>query len=138
MLHYPYQMFSHFIELLREAAIDPDVKSIKITLYRVARNSKVINALINAAKNGKQVTAVVEVQARFDEEANIRWAKKLQDEGIHVIYGVPGLKVHSKLCLITRTENGKPIRYANITTGNYNESTSQVYAMMRCLPPTCA
>jgi polyphosphate kinase len=128
MLHYPYQMFSHFIELLREAAIDPDVKSIKITLYRVARNSKVINALINAAKNGKQVTAVVEVQARFDEEANIRWAKKLQEEGIHVIYGVPGLKVHSKLCLITRVESGKAVRYANITTGNYNESTSQVYA----------
>ncbi|MBK8659935.1 MAG: polyphosphate kinase 1 [Bacteroidetes bacterium] len=128
MLHYPYQQFSHFIELLREAAIDPDVKSIKMTLYRVARNSKVINALINAAKNGKQVTTVVEVQARFDEEANIRWAKKLQEEGIHVIYGVPGLKVHSKLCLITRLENGKPVRYANITTGNYNESTSQVYA----------
>lgn len=128
MLHYPYQTFGHFIELLREAAIDPDVRSIKITLYRVARNSRVINALINAAKNGKHVVAVVEVQARFDEEANIRWAKTLQDEGIHVIYGVPGLKVHSKLCLITRTENGKQVRYANITTGNYNESTSRVYA----------
>ncbi len=128
MLHYPYHTFSHFIEWLREAAIDPDVKTIKITLYRVARNSKVINALINAAKNGKQVTAVVEVQARFDEEANIRWARQLQDEGIQVIYGVPGLKVHSKLCLITRNENGKNIRYANITTGNYNEQTSKVYA----------
>ncbi len=128
MLHYPYQAFSHFIEWLREAAIDPNVKSIKITLYRVARNSKVINALINAAKNGKHVIAVVEVQARFDEEANIRWAKQLQDEGIQVIYGVSGLKVHSKLCLISRTESGKNIRYANITTGNYNESTSQVYS----------
>ncbi len=128
MLHYPYQNFAHFIEWLREAAIDPNVKSIKITLYRVARNSRVINALINAAKNGKHVVAVVEVQARFDEEANIRWAKHLQDEGIQVIYGVPGLKVHSKLCLVSRNENGKHARYANITTGNYNESTSQVYS----------
>ena len=128
MLHYPYQNFAHFIEWLREAAIDPNVKSIKITLYRVAKKSRVINALINAAKNGKHVVAVVEVQARFDEEANIRWAKQLQDEGIQVIYGVPGLKVHSKLCLISRNENGKHARYANITTGNYNESTSQVYS----------
>ena len=128
MLHYPYQAFWHFIEWLRESAIDPNVKSIKITLYRVARNSKVINALINAAKNGKHVIAVVEVQARFDEEANIRWAKQLQDEGIQVIYGVPGLKVHSKLCLISRNENGKNVRYANITTGNYNEATSLVYS----------
>lgn len=128
MLHYPYQTFSHFIEWLRESAIDPNVKSIKITLYRVARNSKVINALINAAKNGKQVVAVVEVQARFDEEANIRWAKQLQDEGIQVIYGVSGLKVHSKLCLISRNENGKSVRYVNITTGNYNEATALVYS----------
>jgi polyphosphate kinase len=128
MLHYPYQNFGHFIDLVREAAIDPNVKSIKITLYRVAKKSKVINALINAAQNGKQVIAVVELQARFDEEANIKWAKQLQDEGIQVIYGVPGLKVHAKLCLITRTENNKNIRYANITTGNYNELTSQVYA----------
>jgi len=128
MLHYPYQNFGHFIDLVREAAIDPDVKSIKITLYRVAKKSKVINALINAAQNGKQVIAVVELQARFDEEANIKWAKQLQDEGIQVIYGVPGLKVHAKLCLITRTENNKNIRYTNITTGNYNELTSQVYA----------
>ncbi|HWB64631.1 MAG TPA: polyphosphate kinase 1 [Chitinophagales bacterium] len=127
MLHYPYQNFGHFIDLLREAAIDPNVKTIKITLYRVASKSMVINALINAAKNGKQVIAVVEVQARFDEEANIRWAKQLQEEGIQVIYGVPGLKVHSKLCLITRSENGKLNHYANITTGNYNENTSKVY-----------
>ncbi|MFN8287939.1 MAG: polyphosphate kinase 1 [Chitinophagales bacterium] len=127
MLHYPYQKFSHFIDLLREAAIDPNVKSIKITLYRVAAKSMVINALVNAAKNGKHVIAVVEVQARFDEEANIKWAKELQDEGIQVIYGVPGLKVHSKVCLISRNENGKVVNYANITTGNYNENTSEVY-----------
>lgn len=128
MLHYPYQTFSHFIDLLREAAIDPNVKSIKITLYRLAARSMVVNALVNAAKNGKHVVAVVEVQARFDEEANIKWAKELQEEGIQVIYGVPGLKVHSKLCLITRTEGGKNIQYANITTGNYNENTSKVYS----------
>lgn len=128
MLHYPYQNFSHFIDLLREAAIDPGVKSIKITLYRVASKSMVINALINAAKNGKHVVAVVELQARFDEEANIKWAQHLQDEGIQVIYGVPGLKVHSKLCLISRNEGGKTKHYANLTTGNYNENTSKVYS----------
>ncbi len=127
MLHYPYQSFSHFIDLLREAAIDPNVKTIKITLYRLARVSMVINALMNAAQNGKQVIAILELQARFDEEANINWAKRLQDEGIQVIYGVPGLKVHSKLCLISRIENGKMQHYANVTTGNYNELTSQVY-----------
>jgi polyphosphate kinase len=128
MLHYPYHSFSHFIDLLREAAIDPTVKSIKITLYRAAKKSKVINALINAARNGKEVTAVVELQARFDEEANIKWAKALAEEGIHVIYGVPGLKVHSKLCLIQREEKGKNCLYANISTGNYNEVTSYVYS----------
>lgn len=128
MLHYPYQSFTHFIDFLREAAIDPLVKTIKITLYRVAAKSMVINALINAAKNGKHVVAVVELQARFDEEANIKWAQQLQDEGIQVIYGVQGLKVHSKLCLITRSEGGKNLHYANITTGNYNEQTSQVYS----------
>ncbi len=127
MLHYPYHRFSHFIDLLREAAIDPNVKTIKITLYRLAAKSMVINALVNAAKNGKHVIAVVEVQARFDEEANIKWAKELQDEGIQVIYGVPGLKVHSKLCIISRVEAGKLVNYVNITTGNYNENTSEVY-----------
>ncbi len=127
MLHYPYQSFSQFIDLLREAAIDPNVKVIKITLYRVAKTSMVINALVNAARNGKQVIALLELQARFDEEANINWAKRLQDEGIHVIYGVPGLKVHSKLCLITRIENGRQQLYANVTTGNYNELTSNIY-----------
>lgn len=127
MLHYPYQSFSHFIDLLREAAIDPNVKTIKITLYRLAKKSMVINALSNAAQNGKQVVAVLELQARFDEEANIKWAKHLQEQGIQVIYGVSGLKVHSKFCLISRSENGKLQHYANITTGNYNELTSQVY-----------
>ena len=128
LLHYPYHSFSHFIDLLREAAIDPTVKSIKITLYRAAKKSKVINALINAARNGKEVTVVVELQARFDEEANIKWAKALAEEGIHVIYGVQGLKVHSKLCLIQREEKGKQKLYANISTGNYNEISSYVYS----------
>ena len=128
LLHYPYHSFSHFIDLLREAAIDPTVKSIKITLYRAAKKSKVINALINAARNGKDVTAVVELQARFDEEANIKWAKALAEEGINVIYGVAGLKVHSKMCLIAREEKGKHRLYANISTGNYNEISSYVYS----------
>ncbi len=104
MLIFPYHPFDHFIDLLREASIDPYVTSIEITLYRLARNSSVINALMNAVRNGKEVTTVVELQARFDEEANILWGNKLSDEGVKVIYGVPGLKVHSKLCLITQGE----------------------------------
>lgn len=127
MLHFPYQGFVNFIEFLREAAIDPNVKTIKITIYRLAKKSMVINALINAAQNGKQVIVVLELQARFDEEANINWAKHLQDQGIQVIYGVPGLKVHSKLCVVSRMENGKLRSYANVTTGNYNEVTAKVY-----------
>jgi polyphosphate kinase len=141
LLHYPYQGFGHFIELLREAAIDPTVKSIKITLYRAAKKSKVINALINAARNGKDVTVVVELQARFDEEANIKWAKALAEERIHVIYGVQGLKVHSKLCLIQREEKGKNKMYANISTGNYNEVTSTVYcdeSLLTADPQICS
>jgi len=109
LLTYPYQSFEHIIDFLREASIDPKVQSIYITLYRVATNSNIVKALINAVKNGKQVTAVVELQARFDEEANIYWSNKLQEEGAKVIYGVPGLKVHSKMFLITRKEAGKDI-----------------------------
>jgi polyphosphate kinase len=107
LLQYPYHTFSHCIDFMREAAIDPNVVSIKITLYRAAKNSKVINALINAARNGKKVTVVIELQARFDEEANIKWGRLLQEEGINVLFGVPGLKVHSKVCLIERKENRK-------------------------------
>jgi polyphosphate kinase len=128
MVHYPYQSFHYFIDLMREAAIDPLVSSIRITLYRVASNSKVTNALINAAKNGKNVVVIIELQARFDEENNIYWAKKLEEEGVKVIFGVKGLKVHSKLCLITRKENGKSFYYANIGTGNYNEKTATLYS----------
>ncbi len=129
LLHYPYQSYSHFIDLLREAAIDPEVVSIKIALYRVAKkHSQVINALINAARNGKAVTVLLELQARFDESNNIFWSDALKDFGVKVLFGVPGLKVHSKLCLIERNENGKLVAYANIGTGNYNEETAKVYS----------
>ncbi len=128
LLTYPYHTFHHTIDLLREASIDPQVKSIKITLYRASKNSNVVNALINAIKNGKKVIAVVELQARFDEEANIEWASKLREEGAHVIYGVPNLKVHSKICLIERAEGHSTALYAQISTGNYNEDTAKVYS----------
>jgi polyphosphate kinase len=127
MLYFPYHPFDHFIDLLREASIDPEVTTIQITLYRLAQNSSVINALLNAVRNGKDVTTVVELQARFDEEANIHWGNKLLEEGVKVIYGVPGLKVHSKLCLITRVKNGVSQRYAAVGTGNFNEDTARVY-----------
>lgn len=127
LLYFPYNPFDHFIDLLREASIDPYVTSIQITLYRLARNSSVINALMNAARNGKSVTTVVELQARFDEEANILWGNKLLDEGVKVIYGVPGLKVHSKLCLITRVKGNVTQRYAAVGTGNFNEQTARIY-----------
>ncbi|MFZ2287820.1 MAG: polyphosphate kinase 1 [Bacteroidales bacterium] len=127
LFYFPYNPFDHFIDLLREASIDPYVTSIQITLYRLARNSSVINALMNAARNGKSVTTVVELQARFDEEANILWGNKLLDEGVKVIYGVPGLKVHSKLCLITRVKGEVTQRYAAVGTGNFNEDTARVY-----------
>jgi polyphosphate kinase len=127
LLNFPFQSFHHLIDLLREASIDPKVKTIKITLYRAAKNSNLLNVLINAVKNGKEVTVVVELQARFDEEANIRWSNKLQEEGVRIIYGVQGLKVHSKLFLISRVEAGKTINYAHIGTGNFNEDTARVY-----------
>lgn len=125
LLHFPYHPFDHYIDLLREAAIDPDVSSIRVTLYRLARHSNVVNALINARRNGKQVTVIMELQARFDEEANIHWADRLREEGAHVIYGVYGLKVHSKLCLIERS--GKRKNLVCVGTGNFNESTAKVY-----------
>jgi polyphosphate kinase len=133
MLTFPYQSYEHIIDLLREASIDPKVHSIKITLYRVAKNSNVVKALINAIKNGKEVTAVVELQARFDEEANIYWSNKLQEEGAKVIYGVPGLKVHSKMFLITRKEAGKLVNYAHVGTGNFNGDTARVYTDLSLL-----
>lgn len=128
MLHFPYQTFMHIIDLLREASVDPKVSSIKMTLYRAARDSNVINALVNAARNGKSVTVFLEIQARFDEKANIQWSEKLLEEGVKVIKTIPGLKVHSKLLLIRRREEGGDVWYSNISTGNYNESTAKIYA----------
>jgi len=128
LLHFPYQSFHPVIDLLREAAIDPKVRSINATVYRVAKNSAVVNALINAVNNGKSVFVVMELQARFDEEANIYWANRLQDEGARVIFGVPGLKVHSKLTMIERREKGGIKRLAIIGTGNLNEDTAKVYS----------
>lgn len=137
LLQYPYHSFSHFIDFLREAAIDPQVVSIKISLYRLASNSRVINALINAAKNGKKVVVIIEVQARFDEEANIHWGRMLQEEGVHVVFGISGLKVHCKLCVVERVENRKKMFYVNVSTGNYNEQTAHTYsdqALFTCDP----
>jgi len=127
LLHYPYQTFDHFIEFLRESAIDPKVTSIKITIYRLASSSRIINSLISAARNGKNVKVVIELRARFDEAANIKWSQKLEDVGIRVIPGVPGLKVHSKMCLVTRKEDGHNVHYAKIATGNFNEKTARIY-----------
>lgn len=127
LLHYPYQSFHHIIDLLREASVDPRVKRIQITIYRIARNSNIANALINALKNGKEVVVVMELQARFDEENNIAWANRLQEEGARVIFGVPGIKVHSKLFIISRREEGQVIDYAHIGSGNLNESTARIY-----------
>lgn len=128
MLHFPYQTFGHFIDLLREAAIDPKVKEIGITIYRVAPYSRVVNALLNAIRNGKKVTVVIELQARFDEEANIDWSNKLQEEGAQVINGIPGLKIHCKLTWIQRLEDDGLKNYAYIGTGNFHEGTARVYA----------
>ena len=127
LLHYPYQSFSHVIDFLKEAALDPDVKSIRICLYRVASRSKVINALINAARNGKKVVVVFELQARFDEENNIYWSNILEDEGVKVYFGFPGMKVHGKICLVTRKEHGVNQYYAKVGTGNFHEGTSGLY-----------
>lgn len=128
LLCYPYQTFKHFIDLLREAAVDPRVQSIDITLYRTASHSKVINALINAAKNGKQVTVLVELKARFDEEQNIDSTALLQDSGVKVIHSLEDLKVHSKLLYIERMDGSKLTGYTYIGTGNFNEDTTNIYS----------
>lgn len=129
MIHYPYQSFDYIIDVLREAAIDPGVESIKITLYRLASDSKIINALINAAKNGKEVTVVLELQARFDEEANLQWAKILKDENVRLVLGISGLKVHSKLILIDKKIGKDEYRQiAHVGTGNFHEGTATLYS----------
>ncbi|HAS6395778.1 TPA: polyphosphate kinase 1 [Vibrio vulnificus] len=127
LLHYPYHSFEHITELVRQGSFDPKVVSIKINVYRVAKNSRLMNSLIDAVHNGKRVTVVVELQARFDEEANIEWSKLLTDAGVHVIFGVPGMKIHAKLLLITRREEQGFVRYAHIGTGNFHERTARIY-----------
>ena len=127
LLSYPYESIRPFLHLLTEAAEDPDVISIKMTLYRVAKQSKVVEALIEAAENGKEVVVLVELRARFDEENNIEWSRRLEDAGCQVIYGLDGYKVHSKLCLITRKNAGQVEYITQIGTGNYNEKTSRLY-----------
>lgn len=127
LLYYPYHSFNHVVKLLETAALDPAVKFIKISLYRVAKHSHIVDALVNSVRNHKKVTAVVELQARFDEEANIGLARRLTDGGANVIFGIPGLKVHSKLILIGRNENNALRYYSHIGTGNFNEKTASVY-----------
>jgi polyphosphate kinase len=127
MLNFPYHSFNPIIDLLREAAIDPDVTAIKITAYRLAPNSKIVNALINAVRNGKQVTVMLELRARFDEEANLEWKIRLEEEGVKVLISIPDMKVHAKICLIKKRVHNHTIHYGFISTGNLNEKTANFY-----------
>ncbi|NMM42168.1 polyphosphate kinase 1 [Pseudoalteromonas arctica] len=127
LLYYPYHTFNHLLEYVRQAAFDPKVTQIKVNIYRVASKSRLISSLINAAKNGKKVTVMVELKARFDEQNNIEWAKVLSAAGIKVIFGIPALKVHSKLCIVHRKEKGQIVKYAHIGTGNFHEKTAKIY-----------
>ena len=127
MLHMPYHSFDSIIDLLREAAIDPFVQSIRITCYRVAKNSKIINALVNAVRNGKEVTVVLELRARFDEEANMRWKEQLEEEGVKVVLGIHNMKVHAKICVIKKREFNRTRQYGFVSTGNLNENTAGFY-----------
>lgn len=127
MLHFPYHSFNPVIDMLREAAIDPNVTTIKITCYRLASNSKIINALVNAVRNGKHVTVMLELRARFDEEANLEWKERLEDEGVKVLIGIPNIKVHAKICLIKKRINNFTIHYGFVSTGNLNEKTARLY-----------
>jgi polyphosphate kinase len=127
LVYTPYHTFSYIVKFLREAALDPQVKTIKITIYRLAQISHVASSLSNAAKNGKKVTVSIELQARFDEQANIEYAEQMELDGVNLLFGVKGLKVHSKMCIIEREEHGELKRYGFISTGNFNESTAKVY-----------
>jgi polyphosphate kinase len=127
LLHYPYHRFLHVTEFIRQAAFDPSVKHIRLNIYRVASQSRVISSLIDAVDNGKKVTVVVELRARFDEEANIQWSKKMTDAGVQVVFGMHALKIHSKLCVVSREEKGQLIKYAHFGTGNFNEKTAKIY-----------
>lgn len=127
LLHHPFDQFKTVVDLIAEAAVDDDVLAIKQTLYRTSSESPLIPALMEAAQNGKQVTVVIELKARFDEAANVKWAHMLQEAGVHVVYGVPGLKVHSKMALVVRREGDRIQRYAHLGTGNYNSATARLY-----------
>jgi polyphosphate kinase len=135
LLHHPYDSFAPVVDFLRAAARDPNVLAIKQTLYRVGRNSPVVEALLEAVGNGKQVAVLVELKARFDEESNIEWARALENEGVHVIYGLLGLKTHSKIALVVRKEDEGIRRCLHVSTGNYNHVTTQVYTDLGLL--TC-
>lgn len=127
LLYYPYHRFLHFTEFVRQAAFDPQVKHIRLNIYRVASKSRVMSSLIDAVDNGKKVTVVVELRARFDEQANIEWSKNMTDAGVKVVFGMPALKIHSKVCVVTREEGGKLVNYAHLGTGNFNEKTAKIY-----------
>ena len=136
LLHQPYQSFMPVVNFLKEAATDPQVVAIKQTVYRTGAQSEMMELLIQAARNGKAVTVVVELMARFDEEANINWAQKLEEVGAHVVYGVVAHKTHAKMALVVRREGNRLRRYVHLATGNYHSRTARLYTDFGCLPAT--